>query len=58
MYLSNEEDEKTSDPYISDIKVYDAFKKVLELRSEELLKVYPQEFIDYLLASTAATGVN
>ena len=54
-----EEDEKTSEPLSTyDVRVYDAFRKVLEQKSEELMKVFSNEFIDYLLTSNALPGVN
>lgn len=36
MYLNDEEDEKSPDPFICDQKIYDTLRKVFELRFEDL----------------------
>lgn len=59
MYLhEEEEDEKSSDPYTYDIKVYEAMRKVLEHKAEELKSTYNQEFITHLLTSESLSGVS
>ncbi len=49
MYLNSEEDEKTTDPFTYDERVKDTARKVFETRSEELMKVYSSEFIEFIL---------
>lgn len=53
MYNNDEEDEKTSDPYVIDYSVYEAVKKLLEAKSEEIRVVLTKEFIEFLLSSCA-----
>jgi len=40
MYLNDEEDEKVSDPFTCDDRLYDSLRTLFEQRGEEICKVY------------------
>jgi hypothetical protein len=40
MQLNDEEDEKVPDPFYSDQRLYDGIKKLFDVKSEELQKVF------------------
>ena len=55
--IDEEEDEKMSDPFIVDERVYDGIRKIFENKSEEISKVFSKEFIEHILISSILPGV-
>ncbi len=59
MQLQAEEDEKSPDNFINtDERLYEAARKVLELKSEDLTKAMSSSFIDHVLQSHTLPGVS
>ena len=55
---ADEEDEKQHDPFSFDQRVYEFTRKVLEQKSEDLLKAMSTGFIDHVLGSEVLQGVS
>jgi hypothetical protein len=51
MQLNEEDEKQQADPFTYDERVYEATKKVLEQKSEELTKAISSGFIDHVLNS-------
>ena len=51
MYLNEEEDEKSPDPFTYDIKVYESMKRLFEQKVEDLKSAFNLDFIAHFLSS-------
>jgi hypothetical protein len=57
MQLNEEEDEKTPDPFTYDQRLYESLRKVFEMKSEEIMKVFCPNFVSHILQSSNYSGV-
>jgi hypothetical protein len=55
---NDQEDEKSPDPFLIDDRLYDITRKVLEQKSEDLIKALSSQFIDHILQSHSLPGVS